>query len=84
MRTIVIAALAAGMAAIAPSASLATPSGAANRNENAPAQPSAAQPADSERQICVADDSSYSHIRRPICHTARQWIAIEGAVPEGR
>lgn len=84
MRTIVIAGLAVGLATIAPSVSAASAANAPSRNESAPAQPSAAQPADSERQICVADDSSYSRIRRPVCHTAREWIALEGAVPEGR
>lgn len=88
MRTIIIAGLAAGLAVTLPSASASASapeaSGSGNRNEVAAAQPGTDQTADGERRICVTEALSESRIRRPICHTAREWIALEGAVPETR
>ena len=84
MRTIIIAGLAAGLAAIAPSASGASAATANNRNESVATPPSGGQSADSQRRICVAEPRSESRISRPICHTAREWIALEGEVPTTR
>ena len=84
MRTIVIAGLAVGLAAIAPSASVASAGTPGGRNETVSEQRSAEARADSAREICVTETRSESRIRRPVCHTAREWIALEGAVPEGR
>ncbi len=84
MRTIVIAGLAVGLAAIAPSASVASAGTPGSRNETASEQRNAEARADSAREICVTETRSESRIRLPVCHTAREWIALEGAVPEGR
>ena len=84
MRSIVIAGLAAGFAAIAPAASVASAGAANTRNESVAATPSAGQSGDSERRLCVAEPRSESRINRPVCHTAREWIALEGEVPTTR
>ena len=84
MRKIVTIGFAAGLLAAA------LPAQAANSNSNANANrsdaPAREQPQSSggnagERQICVVEPRSETRIRRPVCHTAREWRNLEGEVP---
>jgi len=34
-----------------------------------------------DRQICVVEARSETRVRRPVCHTAREWRDLEGEVP---
>ena len=82
MRTIVIIASAAGLfAAAALPAHAANSNANANRSDAAREQPQANGASAADRQICVRDTRSESHIRRVVCHTAREWRNIEGEVP---
>jgi hypothetical protein len=80
MRTIVtigfVGLLAAAQPALAANSDSNT---SANRSEAArelPAQANGAPRRD--RQICVRETASESHIRRQVCHTAREWRDIHG------
>ena len=56
----------------------------ANRSEAAREQPAQANGAPRpDRQICVRETSSESHIRRQVCHTAREWRDIHGDPSDG-
>jgi len=79
MRTIVILGFAAGLLATALPAQAANSDSNANRSEAARELPAQANGAPRrERQICVRETSSESHIRRQVCHTAREWRDIHG------
>jgi hypothetical protein len=79
MRTIMIIGLAAGFltAALPAQAADSTANANAARSEaTAREQPRANSEA--ERPICVRETRSESHIRREICHTAREWRDLQG------
>lgn len=82
MRKIVIIGFAACLLA-APLPAQATDTNAASttRSDAAPppAQANGAPPR--ARQICVSESRSESRIRRPVCHTAREWRNLQGEVP---
>jgi hypothetical protein len=84
MRKIVITSFAAGLLAAALPAQAANTNGNANRSDaTASEQPQANGAGAADRRICVRDSRSESHIRRTICHTAREWRNLEGEVPGG-
>ena len=85
MRMIVIIGFAAGLAAAVPA--FAADSNAhtnananANRSDATARDPVQANGAP-ERRICVRETRSESHIRREICHTAREWRDLHGDDP---
>lgn len=83
MRTIVTIGFAVGLLAAALPAQAANSNSNANRSDaTAREQPRAngttSSNNDGERQICVRDTRSESHIRRQICHTAREWRDLQG------
>ena len=87
MRMIVIIGFAAGLAAAVP-AFAADSNANTNANANANANRSDATARDPvqangapERRICVRETRSESHIRREICHTAREWRDLHGDDP---
>jgi hypothetical protein len=87
MRKIAIVTFAASLLAAAP------PAQAANSNANSNANASrsdATVRAQSqsgggararEHQICVIEPRSETRLRRPICHSAQEWLNLEGEVP---
>ena len=80
MRMIVIIGFAAGLAASLPA--LAADSNAnANRSDATAREQSQANGTAAERRICVRETGSESHIRREICHTAREWRDLHGDDP---
>lgn len=86
MRKIVTIGFALGLLAAALPAQAANSNTNANTNSarsEAPAreQSRADNGAASQRQICVVEPRSESRIRRPVCHTAREWRNMEGEVP---
>ena len=82
MRTIMIIG-AFGLLAASLPAQAADSNANANHNDAARSEPQA-NGAARERQICVRDERSETRIRRTICHTAREWRALEGEVPSDR
>jgi hypothetical protein len=83
MRMIVIIGFAAGLAAASP-ASAADSNAGTNANANrsdATARDQAQANGAAERRICVRETGSESHIRREICHTAREWRDLHGDDP---
>jgi hypothetical protein len=84
MRTIVIITAAAGLFAAALPAQAADTNGNTNANRSdatAREQPQANGAGAADRRICVRDTRSESHIRRTICHSAREWRNLEGGLP---
>jgi len=85
MRTIVTVGFAIGLLAALP-AQASNANANANRNDNsAREQPQAGgSSTDSDdRQVCVREAQSESHIRRQICHTAREWREMHGDPSNG-
>jgi hypothetical protein len=80
---IVIIGFAAGFLASALPAQAADTNATANANRSDATtreQPQANGTAD--RRICVRETRSESHIRREICHTAREWRDLHGDDPD--
>lgn len=77
--TITILVAAAGMLTLTAAAASARETPAAPEASQRGATPAATspapQPADANRQICVDEQLSGSHITRRICRTAREWQA---------
>ncbi len=83
MRTIVTIGFV-GLLAVTMPAQAADSNTNANRNEAAREPPAQANGAPRpDRQICVRETSSESHIRRQVCHTAREWRDIHGDPSDG-
>jgi hypothetical protein len=82
MRMIVIIGFAAGLAAALPASAADSNANAnANRSDATAREQSQANGTAAERRICVREPRSESHIRREICHTAREWRDIHGDDP---
>jgi hypothetical protein len=82
MRTIVTIGFAIGLLATALPAQAADSNTNANRSDaSAREQPQANGSSARERQICVREPRSESRIRRPVCHTAREWRDMHGDDP---
>ena len=79
MRTIMIIG-AIGLLAASLPAQAADSNTNANRSDATRGDPQA-NGAARERRICVLDPRSETRIRRPVCHTAREWQDLEGEVP---
>ena len=80
MRNIVTIGFAAGLLAAALPAQAAV-SNSNTMHSDARAQSQTGRSSDSDRQICVREQRTESRVVHPICHTAREWIDIEGEVP---
>jgi hypothetical protein len=81
---IVIIGFAAGLAAALPASaadSNANANANANRSDATAREQSQANGTAAERRICVREPRSESHIRREVCHTAREWRDIHGDDP---
>jgi hypothetical protein len=82
---IVIIGFAAGFLASALPAQAADTNATANANRSDATtreQPQANSSSAAERRICVRETRSESHIRREICHTAREWRDLHGDDPD--
>jgi hypothetical protein len=76
MRKIVIIGFAVSFLATTLPAQAATSNASGNTNSNrseTAREPQANGAPPAERQICVREARSESRIRRPVCHTAREW-----------
>jgi hypothetical protein len=80
MRKIVIISFAAALLATAPAAQAASSDTNTNRSESAARDQSQASGGSRspERQICVREARSGSHLRPQVCHTAREWRDLQG------
>ena len=80
MRKIAIVGFAATLLAVAPAAQGASADNNANRNESSAREPSQASGGgrSPERQICVREPRSGSHLRPQVCHTEREWRDLQG------
>ena len=80
MRNIVTIGFAAGLLAAALPAQAAVSTTNTMRSD-AREQPQTGQSSDSNRRICVREQRTESRVVHPVCHTAREWMDIEGEVP---
>lgn len=79
MRKIAIIGFAATLLAIAPAAQAASSDNNSNRNESsARDQSQAGGGRSAERQICVREPRSGSHLSPRVCHTEREWRDLQG------
>lgn len=80
MRKIAIVGFAATLLAIAPAVQAASSDNNNNRNESSARDQSQAGGGSRspERQICVREPRSGSHLRPQVCHTEREWRDLQG------